>query len=277
MASVGKRMLRFRLLQMQVVVHTALPSKVPQSRFVHRESGGAISFKKTADEEPVKAEDVGRSFRSTQNQEVVLEPGEFDELIGSKRNDLAIEQMLRMPDVPIELFEKVNYLSPSAGFEQHFMLFRDALVELEVMAVTRYMGKTGLRQSLAFIRPYGELLMLHQARYPQELSPPPQVKFPESTFGKEERVLTRQLVEQMVRPYDPAIYANTLDDEVQRFIDDRAEGQPLKVVAPPRPVINLMQALRQSVQEATKSRPARKMAPSKRTRTKKDSKKSKRA
>jgi DNA end-binding protein Ku len=90
-----------------------------------------------------------------------------------------------------------------------------------------------------------------EVREPAELAPP------KAELRKAEVEMARSLVENLTAEFDPAKYDDQYRRELMELIRAKAEGQELPEPAQPEAeVVDLMQALRESV-ERTKRRRAR--------------------
>jgi DNA end-binding protein Ku len=103
--------------------------------------------------------------------------------------------------------------------------------------------------------------MLHYADEVRELTESADWKRVTPTAGEVD--LARQFVEALSKDFDPAKYHDEYRERLMQIIRAKAEGQPVvmpEAPATPAKVIDLMEALRQSAEQARK--PAAKAAPS---------------
>jgi DNA end-binding protein Ku len=118
------------------------------------------------------------------------------------------------------------------------------------------------KQHLACLRPYEGVLVLETMYYADEVRSPAEVAGDADTgdaLRKAEVEMAKSLVENLSAEFDPERYDDTYRSELLELIRSKAEGAPL-----PEPreedaqVVDLMQALRESVERTQKARGSRK-------------------
>jgi DNA end-binding protein Ku len=120
------------------------------------------------------------------------------------------------------------------------------------------------KQHLAALRPYDGLLLLETMYYVDEVRNPQALDGDLGTakLQKAEVEMAKSLVENLSEPFKPEKYDDTYRKELLDLIRAKAEGQPLPEPAEEEggEVVDLMAALRESVERTKKQR----KAPSKR-------------
>jgi DNA end-binding protein Ku len=112
------------------------------------------------------------------------------------------------------------------------------------------------KQHLACLRPYRHVLVLETMYYADEVREP-EVDAGDAPLRKAEVDMAKSLVENLSAEFDPAKYDDRYRHELMELVRAKAEGQELPERAEPEAeVVDLMQALRESV-ERTKRRRAR--------------------
>ncbi|HVR13792.1 MAG TPA: hypothetical protein VMS41_08420, partial [Gaiellaceae bacterium] len=114
------------------------------------------------------------------------------------------------------------------------------------------------KQHLAALRPYDGVLLLETMYYADE------VRKPEALDGDVERPnlpkaeveMAKSLVENLSEPFEPEKYDDTYRKELLDLIKAKAEGQslPEPEQEPEGEVVDLMEALRESVERTKKQR-----------------------
>jgi DNA end-binding protein Ku len=113
------------------------------------------------------------------------------------------------------------------------------------------------REQLVLVRPFQRLLVLLLLHRDQEVAKP--AAFEEdlapAEISQQERELARLLIEaSTAKEFTPAQYRDAYTEKLTQLIEAKVAGQ--EIVAPPyqeqAPIINLMEALRQSVAQAQK-------------------------
>ena len=134
------------------------------------------------------------------------------------------------------------------------------------------------KEQLVLLRPMGRLLAMIVLHHDDEVAKPEafEDEAPQVELSAEEQKLTKMLVDaSTAKKFDFAKYKDTYTEKLIELINAKVAGK--EIVAPPvheqAQIINLMDALRQSVEQAQKpaageaaGKPPKKMAPSVRKR-----------
>jgi DNA end-binding protein Ku len=148
-------------------------------------------------------------------------------------------------------FRKAYYLLPQEGAEKPYRLLVKALEETGRVAIAKVVIRN--KQHLAAVRPVGDVLVLETMYYADEVRQPEEAPRPQ--VRKAEVDMAKTLIENLAATWDPEKYHDRYRNELLELLRKKAKGKPL-----PEPqadtggeVVDLMEALRQSVQ-ATKKR-----------------------
>jgi DNA end-binding protein Ku len=129
------------------------------------------------------------------------------------------------------------------------------------------------KENLCLVRPLGEALALETLFYAEDIRPRAEIEeaVGEAEVNEPELAMARQLVESLVGEFDPEEFENEYRGELRAMLEAKLAGKEIArpEPAPVAPVVDLMEALRESVAQAqTKRSPAKpKKAASGRRRT----------
>ena len=106
------------------------------------------------------------------------------------------------------------------------------------------------REHIVLIRPYGGGLILHTLYYPDELHKANRSEAPNAKYTAKELELAKSIVGHLTAPFKPEQFKDTYRDNVERLIKQKQKGQKITTVEQPRkaPVIDLMEALKRSLE-----------------------------
>jgi DNA end-binding protein Ku len=159
-------------------------------------------------------------------------------------------------------FDRTYYLAPAGPEAQRrpYVLLLRAMQDAGMAAVGKFVlwGK----ENLCLIRPLGESLVLETLYFAEDIRPRAEIdEAVEETDVKDpELAMARQLVESLVGDFDPEDYENDYRNELRAMLEAKLAGQEIArpEPAPEAPVIDLMDALKQSVAQAQqdKGKPA---------------------
>src|SRR5205085_7920199 len=157
-------------------------------------------------------------------------------------------------------FRKGYYLLPQDGAEKPYRLLVKALEETGRVAIAKVVIRN--KQHLAAVRPVNDTLVLETMYYADEVRAPEEAPKPQVRGPEVEMATT--LIENLAAKWDPEKYHDRYRNELLDLLEKKAKGKPL-----PEPsveaggeVVDLMEALRQSVAATKKKRaaPARRKA-----------------
>jgi DNA end-binding protein Ku len=257
----------FGLVSVPVRMYTATESKELKFHFLDKRDLAPIGYDKVNKEtgESVAADDIIRGFEVDKGRFVELTEEDIDRLDIELTHSIDICDFVSIDEIDPLYFRKGYYLLPQEGAEKPYRLLVRALEETGRVAIAKVVIRN--KQHLAAIRPVNDTLVLETMYYADEVrqpeeAPKPQVRAPEVEMAK-------TLIENLAAKWDPERYHDTYRSELLDLLEQKAEGEPL-----PAPkaeeggeVVDLMEALRQSVAATKKKRaPAKKKAPAARKR-----------
>jgi DNA end-binding protein Ku len=161
-------------------------------------------------------------------------------------------------------FEKTYYLSPDADAVKAYRLVLDALEEQGLVGVCKVALRE--REHLSALRVMDGTLVLHTMHWPDEIR---DAKFDElrkrPRINDRERKMARELIEQLSGDFDPGKFRDEYHRELKKLIRKKIKGEEI-VVSEPEPeraeVVDLMDALKASVDATRKGERPKRKAPS---------------
>lgn len=155
-------------------------------------------------------------------------------------------------------YAKNYYLAPAEGGARVYELLRLSMEKAKKAAAGRVAVRT--KQSPALLWPSGRTLVLSTLHYPDEVRAVEAV--PELHYNVElhenELKMAESLIANLTGPFDPGKYRDEYREALLGTIGRKMAGE--EVVAPPprtEKVVDLMEALKQSIELAKKERGAK--------------------
>jgi DNA end-binding protein Ku len=254
----------FGLVSIPVRLLTATSSRELRFHFVDRRDLEPIGYDKVRKDtgEHVDAEDVVRAFELEDGRFVPIEPEDLDRLDVELTHSVDICDFVALEEIDPIYFRQAYYLVPQEGGEKPYRLLVEALEETGRVGIAKVVIRN--KQHLACLRPYENLLVLETMYYADEVRRPAEIAgeaAAENGVRKAEVEMAKSLVENLSAEFDPERYDDTYRSELLELIRSKAEGVPLPEPQEEEPqVIDLMQALRESVERTQKARGSRKTA-----------------
>jgi len=281
MRSIWKGAISFGLVTIPVKLYSATEQKDVSFHQVHREDGGRIRYKRvcTLDGEEVPYADIAKGYELASGEMVVLTDEDFEDLPLSTSRRIDVLQFTPAEQIDPIYFAKSYFLEPDAQGAKPYVLLRNALESSGQVAVV----KVALRQreSLATLRVRDGVFVLETMLWPDE------IRVPDFGFLEEdievraqELKMAESLISTMESDFDPSEYHDTYREALQQVIEAKVAGK--EVIAPREeeeagPAVDLMAALRASVEAAKRERTGEPAKPKKAATGGKSSKEAKEA
>jgi DNA end-binding protein Ku len=270
MRSIWRGSISFGLVTVPVKMFTATESKELRFHFVTREDMTPIGYDKVRKDtgEHVDPDDIVRAFEIEKGQFVPLEDEDYDRVDIELTRTIDICDFVDIDEIDPIYFRKGYYLLPDEGAEKPYLLLVRALEETGKVAVAKVVIRK--KQHLAAIRPWEGKLVLETMYFADEVRRPEKVSV-KGSLRDAEVEMAKTLVENLSERFDIEKYNDTYRKELLALIRAKAKWKKLPAPAADEEpeVIDLMAALRESVQQTKRRRAAAKKRPAaKKTRRK---------
>ena len=259
MRAIWKGAVSFGLVSIAVKLYSATEEKDIRFHQVHRTDGGRIKYKRTCsvDGEEVTYDDIAKGFDIGGGEMVILTDEDFAELPLTTSRAIDVLQFVPADEIDPIMFAKAYYLEPEGQAAKPYVLLRDALRDADRVAIVKIAIRQ--REQLATLRVREDVLVLNTMLWPDE------VRGVDFGFLDEdietrpaELAMASSLIDSMAGSFKPDEFTDNYRAALQEVIDAKVEGR--EVVAPeeteeaPAAAVDLMAALKASVERAKKAR-----------------------
>jgi DNA end-binding protein Ku len=261
MRAIWKGAVSFGLVSIGVKLYSATEEKDIRFHQVHRGDGGRIKYKRTCSAcgKEVSYDDIAKGYDLGGGEMVILTDDDFADLPLSSSRAIDVLEFVPADQVDPILYNKAYYLEPDGVGTKPYVLLRDALIQSDRVAIV----KVALRQreQLATLRVREGVLVLNTMLWPDEVRTA-DFGFLEEKISvrPQELAMASSLIESMVADFKPDDFTDDYRAALQQVIDAKVTGAEVveQPEAPPAPsgAIDLMAALRASVERARASREA---------------------
>lgn len=272
MRAIWKGAISFGLVSIPIKLYSATEERGVAFHQVHREDGGRIRYRRvcTIDGEEVQYSDIAKGYELPGGDMVVLTDEDMAELPLSTSREVDVLQFVPLEQVDPIYFSKSYYMEPDGTAAKPYVLLRDALEQSGMVAIVKVAIRN--REALATLRVRENVLVMETMIWPDEVR---EAEFgfldEDITVRSQELQMAESLIESMSGDFDPGEYHDEYREAVQAVVDAKVEGREVVAATEDEPeggeVLDLMAALRKSVDDAKSRRggTAPKSAPAKET------------
>ncbi|HKX25368.1 MAG TPA: Ku protein, partial [Actinomycetota bacterium] len=174
-----------------------------------------------------------------------------------------IAQFVERSEIDPIYYKKTYYLGPEEAGVKAYQLLRDSLQEGDKVGVAKVTFRD--KEHLAAIRLMDDVLVLDTMFWPDEIRPAEEVPGLEKDAKVSERELqmAESLIANLTENWNPDAYTDEYREALLEIVEKKVAGEEIEVIEAPEPtkVVDLMEALKASVDQ-TKKAPARKKSAS---------------
>jgi DNA end-binding protein Ku len=262
MRTIWNGSLSFGLVTIPVGLSVAQQRQEVSFRTLHRECGTPIKQKRWCPlhERDLEPDELVKGWEFAKGQYVVVEDSDLEAVDLKRSRSIELLRFVPLAEVDPLYFDRAYYLAPAAepvGRRPYALLLR-ALHETGMAAVGKFVLWN--KENLCLVRPLDGALALETLYYAEDIRSKAEIleALEEVDVKAPELQMATQLVESLAGGFDPADYRNEHREELRAMLEAKLAGE--EVVRPePVPeaeVIDLMDALKQSIAAAKTTLPA---------------------
>jgi DNA end-binding protein Ku len=223
---------------------------------------------------PVDKDDIVKGYQYSKGRYVILSEEDFKQANPKATQTVDIKSFVDAAEIPPQYFETPYRLAPGKRGEKAYALLRETLRDTNKVGIAEVVIRS--KQHLAAVMVQGDALVLMLMRWHDELLDPKEFDLPsEKAVSDKELGLAKRLVEDMTERFKPEQYHDTYREDLEAQIERRVKAGNTEVVteAPKErtkggaQVIDLMAALRQSLESKPAKRTSHASSEAKATKT----------
>lgn len=267
-----KGQLRLSLVSIPVEVFSATRTGARFAfRQIHEPSGKPVHYDKVVEGVgPVEMDEIVKGYEYESGKYVLLEPEEIDAVKLETKKTLELVQFVDASEISPIYYDKPYYVVPADDLaEDAYRVVRDAL---------RQTGKVGLgqltlrgREYIAAIKPCGDGLLLETLHYADELrkADPMFSGLSGKKADKELLEVATALIDRKTAPFDAASFKDNYSIALKELVQRKLKGKKTRIEVDDDAdkgkrgdnVVDLMSALKKSLESGGGKSPAAKKAP----------------
>jgi len=288
MRAIWKGAITFGLVNVPIKLYPATEDHDVSLHQVHDADGGRIRYERRCEVcgKVVEYAHIDKAYAEGKTT-VVLTDEDLKSLPEERSHEIEVVEFVPSDQIDEIMFDRSYFLEPDKGAAKPYALLRRALEETDRTAIAQF----SLRQKtrLGALRSRGKVLMLQSLLWDDEVR---EADFPslkeDMRVSPQELKMAQSLVDNMSTDFNPEKFSDEYQDQLRQLIAAKLEkgdaldtaatfGEQEEVQADRGEVVDLLEALRRSVEEnraarkGTEAKPAAKKGPAKKAPVKKAS------
>ncbi len=264
MRAIWKGAITFGLVNVPVKVYSATEDHDVPLHQVHDKDGGRIRYRRVCeiDGEVVPYEHIDKAYDDGERT-VVLTSEDFAALPAERSREIEVVEFVPSEQIDPLLLDRSYYLEPDSASNKAYVLMRRTLEETDRTAIVKFALRQ--RTRLAAMRVRDDVLVLQTLLWADEVR---EAAFPslddEARVTAKELAMSSQLVASFEADFTPEEYEDDYQAQLRQLIEAKIEqGDALDTAetfgeqpeeGEGAEVIDLMEALRKSVESSKSSR-----------------------
>ena len=253
--SIWSGTLSFGLVNISVTMHPATKSKTLHFHLLNKEDKHPVSYQKldAAEGKALDAADIVKGYEFEKGSYVVMEDRDFQAAEVKTGRSIDVLDFFPIQEFDPIYFQKTYYLAPTDVSAKAYSLLVKVLKEENKAAAVHFVLRN--KQHLGLLRVIESALAFHTMFYADEIVEPKKlIKEQEFTISAEELELARLLVSKLSGSFNAEKYKDEYRRNLEKIIQEKIEGKEVAVpkAVGKRPVIDIMSALKESVEKAKK-------------------------
>ncbi len=256
--SMWKGAISFGLVTIPVSVYPATEEKSVRFNQLHDADMGRIRYKRVCevDGEEVPYEHIAKGYEIEKDRYVILSDEDFDAVPVESSRAIDIHQFVDLEEIDPILYKKSYYLVPEETGAKAYALLRRALEEEGKVGISKVSFRD--KEHLAALRFKDEVFVLETMFWPDEIRGADFETLQEDGKIRDQEVeMARSLIENLSEPWNPDAYRDEYRQALLDVVEKKAAGEAIEAPpeAAPARVVDLMEALKASVEAVKKKGP----------------------
>ncbi|HEX9614788.1 MAG TPA: Ku protein [Bacteroidota bacterium] len=258
MRAIWKGHIRFSLVTIPIRVYNAVDTDQKISfNQLHKDCNGPVGYDKRCKKcsQVVTKDEIVKGYQHEPDQYVIVEPQDIEKIKLKSTKVIEIAGFISAKEVTPMLYESPYFAGPDGPVaSKAYSLLSMTLKETGKVGI----GKVVLRdrEDVVLIAPMEGGIVLYKLRYPNEIKKMNDVpQLEEQKIDKDQLKLARSLVDSMTSSYKKIELRDTYHEALVEMIEAKVQGKEIVTVEEEtKPVVDIMTALKQSIEQAKTQR-----------------------
>ena len=258
-----KGAISFGLVSVPVGLYSATEEKSLHFNQLHDEDFGRIKYQRVCSKcgEMVDFEHIVKGYEYEKDKYVVLTDEDFDAVPVESSKAIDIVQFVDLADIDPIYFQKSYYLVPEETGLKAYTLLRRAMEEDGRVAIAKVAFRE--KEHLAALRFKDNVFVLETMFWPDEIRAADfEILDKKVQIRDQEVQMAKSLIDNLTEAFKPDAFKDEYRDALLDIVEKKVSGEEIEVVPEPEPtkVVDLMEALKASVEQTKKKAAPKKAA-----------------
>jgi DNA end-binding protein Ku len=245
----------FGLVTIPVRLVSAVRQKEVHFRQLHGPDGGRIQYRRFCEKEDreVSFQDIVKGYEIARDEYVVITDEEIERLAPERTRRIDLDRFVDLGEIDPVYYDATYYLAPDEQGERPYRLLQEAMSQSRRVAIGKFVMRD--KEHVVAIRPLDGALALQTLFYADEVVETEKVVgvVKPADLDPRELRMAQSLIESLEDSFQPEQYHDEFREKVQQLAEQKAKGKEVVLAeepARPAPVVDLMEALQASVEQA---------------------------
>jgi DNA end-binding protein Ku len=258
-----KGSISFGLVSVPVGLYTSTEEKTLRFNQLHDEDFGRIKMQRVCSKcgEMVDFEHIVKGYEYEKDKYVVMTDEDFDAVPLESSRAIDIVQFVDIADIDPIYYKKSYYLVPEETGLKAYTLLRRAMEEDGRVAIAKVAFRE--KEHLAALRFKDEVFVLETMFWPDEIRAADfEILDKKVQIRDQEVQMAKSLIDNLTDAFNPEQFRDEYREALLDIVEKKVSGEEIEVVPEPEPtkVVDLMEALKASVQQTKKKAAPKKAA-----------------
>jgi len=249
-----KGYLRLSLVSCPIALYPATSEREKVSfNQLNRETGHRVRYRKVDEQsgEEVPSDQIIKGYEVSKGEYIEITDDELASIALEGTKTIEIDEFVPGSEIDVLYNIRPYYIAPDGKVgEDAFAVIRDVMEQMKVVAIGRVVLTS--REHVIALAPRGKGMMGTLLRFPYEVRNASEYfdEIPSVKLTKDMMELARHIVETKKGHFKPQAFQDHYEHALKELIEKKAKGEKIEApkAEPTGKVINLMDALRRSVQ-----------------------------
>jgi len=225
---------------------------------INKKTGSRIKYRKVdaSNENEVESSDIVKGYEVGKGEYIEIEPEELEAVAIESKRTIEIDEFVPRKEIDELYFNNPYYIVPDGKVGlQAFAVIREAIKQEGMVAIGKVVFTS--REHIIALEPRGKGLLGLTLRYSYEVRNESEYfdEIEDEKIPKDMLELATHIVQSKAGHFKPEKFEDQYEDALKELLKKKQSGQKIEAPKerPPAKVINLMDALRRSIE--TERRP----------------------